>query len=107
MTSSLRIKNRKLTNLMIFRVISIITVKTDVFSDVIYLNHCEPRRPNDASGGHKVSGSRTAQTSEARLLRSLKTNKYFAQNCLYIKSFPIFPNYRGYIAFVISICVFK
>ena len=44
--------------------------KTDVFRDVIYLiiNQCEPSRLKDASSGHKVSTSRAAQVSEARLL---------------------------------------
>ena len=43
--------------------------KTDIFGDVIFLiiNQCDPRRPKGASGGHKVSASRTAQVSEARL----------------------------------------
>ena len=42
---------------------------TDVFRDVISLiiNQCDPRRPKGASGGHKVSASRAAQASEARL----------------------------------------
>ena len=44
--------------------------RTDVFRDVISLiiNHCDPRRSNGASGGHKVSPSRVAQASEARML---------------------------------------
>ena len=44
-------------------------IKTDIFSDVIYLiiNRCEPRRPKDASGEHKVPDSRSPQASEARL----------------------------------------
>ena len=44
--------------------------RTDVFRDVISLiiNQCDPRRPKGASGGHKVSASRAAQASEARLL---------------------------------------
>ena len=48
--------------------------KTDIFRDVIYLiiNQCAPRRPNDASGEHKVSASRAAQASEARLLLYIK-----------------------------------
>ena len=43
--------------------------RTDVFRDVISLkiNQCGPRRPKGASGGYKVSASRAAQASEARL----------------------------------------
>ena len=43
--------------------------RTDVFRDVISLiiNQCDPRRPKGSSGGHKVSVSRAAQASEARL----------------------------------------
>ena len=43
--------------------------KTDVFRDVISLiiKQCDSRRPKGASGGHKVSASRAAQASEARL----------------------------------------
>ena len=42
---------------------------TDVFIDVISLliNQYDPRRPKGVSGGHKVSASRAAQASEARL----------------------------------------
>ena len=42
---------------------------TDVFRDVIPLiiNQCDPRRPKGASDGHKVSTSRAAQASKARL----------------------------------------
>ena len=43
--------------------------RTDVFRDIISLiiNQCDPRRPKGASGGHKVSASRAAHASEARL----------------------------------------
>ena len=43
--------------------------RTDVFRNVISLiiNQCDPRLPKGASGGHKVSASRAAQASEARL----------------------------------------
>ena len=43
--------------------------KMDIFCDVISLiiNQCDLRRPKGASGGHKVSASRGAQASEARL----------------------------------------
>ena len=52
--------------------------RTDVFRDAISLiiNQCDPRRPKGASGGHKVSASRAAQASEARLL-SKKSNRTF------------------------------
>ena len=41
--------------------------ETVIFRDVVSLviNQCEPRRPKDASGGHKVFASRAAQASEA------------------------------------------
>ena len=39
----------------------------DVFSLVI--NQCDPKRSKGASGGHKVSASRAAQPSEARLYK--------------------------------------
>ena len=36
-----------------------------LFRDVIFtLNYCEPIRPKDASGRHKVSASRSAQASK-------------------------------------------
>ena len=43
--------------------------RTDVFRDAISLiiNQCDPRFPQGASGGHKVSASPAAQASEARL----------------------------------------
>ena len=43
--------------------------RTYVFRDVISLiiNQCDSRRPKGDSGGHKVSASRAAQASEARL----------------------------------------
>ena len=65
MTSSLRIKILKIDKFGDFDYSS----RTDVFRDVISLmiNHCDPRRPKGASGGHKVSASRAAQTSQARL----------------------------------------
>ena len=44
--------------------------KMDIFRDDISLiiNNVTSRRPKGASGGHKVSASRAAQASEARLL---------------------------------------
>ena len=52
--------------------------KTYVFRDVISLiiNQCDLRRPKGASGGHKVSASRAAQASEARLLLVNSINVY-------------------------------
>ena len=43
--------------------------RTYIFRDALSLiiNQCDPRRPKGASGGHKVSASRAAQASEARL----------------------------------------
>ena len=43
--------------------------KLDIFRVAITLiiNQCDHRRPKGASGGHKVSASRAAQASEARL----------------------------------------
>ena len=66
MTSSLLIKNFKFGN---FSCDIDYNSRTDVFRDVISLiiNQCDPRRPKGASGGHKVSASRAAQASEARL----------------------------------------
>ena len=44
--------------------------RTDIFRDAssLVINQCDPRRPKGASGGHKVSASRAAQASKARLL---------------------------------------
>ena len=41
-----------------------------MFRDVtsLIINQCEPRRTKSAYGGHKVSASRAAQSSDARLL---------------------------------------
>ena len=49
--------------------------KTDVFRDVISLitNQCDSRSPKGASGGHKVSASRAAKASEARLYIHIDT----------------------------------
>ena len=59
MTSSLRIKDRKIDLLYDFSSNIDYNRKTDVFRDVIYLiiNQCGSRRPKVASGGHKVSVS--------------------------------------------------
>ena len=70
MTSSLCIKNKKITNFVIFRMISIIyNSKTDVFRDIFYhmIYQCRPRCTKGTSSGHKVSTSFTAQVSETRL----------------------------------------
>ena len=50
--------------------------RTDVFREVFshIINQSAPRRPQGASGGHKVSASRTAQASEACLLSINWTN---------------------------------
>ena len=70
MTSSLRIKNFKIDKFGDFSSEIDFNTKMDIFRDVIPLiiNQCDPRRPKGASGGHKVSASRAAQASEARLL---------------------------------------
>ena len=59
-------KLKKMTNLVIYIIIYIIT---DVFREVIYLiiNQCGRRHPKDASGGHFVSASLAAQASEVSL----------------------------------------
>ena len=69
MTSSLRIKILKIDKFGDFSCDIDYDSRTDVFRDVLSLiiNQCDPRRPQDASGGHKVSASRAAQASEARL----------------------------------------
>ena len=69
MTSSIRIKNFKIDKFGDFLCDIDYNSRTDVFRDVISLiiNQCGPRRPKGASGGHKVSASRAAQASEARL----------------------------------------
>ena len=69
MTSSLRIKMLKINKFGDFSCDIDYNSKTYVFRDVISLiiNQCDPRRPQGASGGHKVSACRTAHASEARL----------------------------------------
>ena len=69
MTSSLRIKHLKIDKFGDFSSDIDYNSKTDVFRDVIYLmiDQCKPRFRKGASGGHKVSVSRAAQASEARL----------------------------------------
>ena len=69
MTSSIRIKNLKIDKFDDFSSNIDFNSKTDVFRDIIYLiiNQCELRRPQGASGEHKVSASRAAQASEASL----------------------------------------
>ena len=71
MTSSLRIKNFKIDKFGDFSINIDYNSRTDVFRDVISLiiNQCDPRRPKAASGGHKMSTSRAAQASEARLFK--------------------------------------
>ena len=67
MTSSLLIKNFKFGD---FSSDVDFNTKIDIFRDAISLivNQCDPRRPKVASGGHKVSASRAAQSSEARCI---------------------------------------
>ena len=69
MTLSLRIKILKIDKFGDFSSDIDYNSKIDVFRDVISLiiNQCGPRLPQGASGGHKVSASRAAQASEARL----------------------------------------
>ena len=69
MASSLRIKNLKIDKFDNFSSDIDFSSKTDIFRDVIsiIINQCDPRRPKGASGGHKVSASRAAEASEARL----------------------------------------
>ena len=70
MTSSLLIKILKIDNLGDFSCDIDITVGQtylEMFFSLI-INQCYPRRPNGASGGHKVSAIRAAQASEARLI---------------------------------------
>ena len=69
MTSSLRIKNFKIEKFGDFSSDIDFHSRTDIFIDAISLiiNQCDSRLPKGASGGHKVSASRAAQASEARL----------------------------------------
>ena len=69
MTSSLLIKILKIGKFGDFSCDRVYNSRTDVFRDDISLiiNQCDLRRPKGASGGHKVSASRAAQASEARL----------------------------------------
>ena len=69
MTSSLLIKILKIDKFGDFSCDIDYNSRTDVLRDVISLiiNRCDPRRPKGASGGYKVSTSRAAQASEARL----------------------------------------
>ena len=69
MTSSLLIKILKIDKFGVFSSDIDFKTKMDIFRDCIPLiiNQCDPRRPKGASDGHKVSASRAAQASEARL----------------------------------------
>ena len=69
MTSSLRIKNFKIDKFCDFSCDIDYNSSTGVFRDVVTLiiNQCDPTPTRGGSGGHKVSASRTAQASEARL----------------------------------------
>ena len=80
MTSSLRIKNFKIDKFGDFSSqIDFITTMV-IFRDFISLiiNQCEHRRPKRASVGHKVSASRAAQASEARLYLYIDPGKIAA-----------------------------
>ena len=74
MTSSLLIKNFKIDKFGDFSSDIDYHSRTYIFIDDISLimNQCDSRRPKGASGGHKVSASRAAQASEARLSLLLK-----------------------------------
>ena len=78
LTSSLHIKNFKIDKFGDFSCYIDYKIRTDVFRDAISLiiNQCDPRRPKGASGGNKVSASRAAQASEARLLLVNSINVY-------------------------------
>ena len=69
MTSSLLIKILKIDNFSDLSCDIDYNSRTDIFRDVISLiiNQYDPRRPKRGSGGYKVSASRAAQASEARL----------------------------------------
>ena len=69
MTSSLHIKNFKIDKICDFSSDIDYNSRTDIFRDDISLiiNQCDSRLPKGSSGGHKVSSSRAAQASEARL----------------------------------------
>ena len=69
MTSSLRIKILKINKFGDFSCDIEYNNRIEVFRDFISLiiNQCDLRCPQGAFGGHKVSASRTAEASEARL----------------------------------------
>ena len=77
MTSSFRIKNFKIDKFRDFSSDIDYHIRTEIFRDTISLviNQCDPRRPKGASGGHKVSASRAAHASEARLCIYINTNR--------------------------------
>ena len=67
MTSSLHIKILKIDKFGDFSCDIDYNSRTDVFRDAISLivNQCDPKRPEGASGGHKVSTSRSASKRSA------------------------------------------
>ena len=67
--TSLRIKILKIDKFGDFSCDIEYNSRIEIFRDVISLtiNQCDPRRPQGAPGGHKVSASRAAQACEARL----------------------------------------
>ena len=79
MTSSLRIKNFKIDKFCDFSSDIDYHSRIDIFRDAISLiiNKCYPRPPKGASGGHKVSASRAAQSSEACLFQLI--NKHWGE----------------------------
>ena len=72
MTSSLFIKILKIDKICDFSYDIDYNSRTGVFRHVIPLiiNHCDPRRTQSASGGHKVSASRAAKANEALVLNN-------------------------------------
>ena len=70
MTSSLLIKIFKIDKFGDFSSNIGYNSRTDIFRDAISLiiKQCDHRRPKGGSGERKVSASRAAQISEARLL---------------------------------------
>ena len=78
MTSSLLIKILKIDKFGDFSCDKDYNSRTDVFRDVIshIINQCDPTQPKGASGGHKVSASRAAQASEARLFAVKISERY-------------------------------
>ena len=77
--SSLRFKILKIDKLGDFSCDSDYSSRTDVFRDVISLrnNQCDPRRPQGASGGHKMSASRVVQQTKHACYNITRTDISF------------------------------